>query len=55
MVAAGQQRGIGGQDRDQHVALIGFRAGQGEADREPVQGRDQVQSQTPEEPECEAQ
>ncbi len=41
---------VGGQDRQQHLALVGLGAGQGESDRKPVQGRDQVQPQPPEEP-----
>jgi hypothetical protein len=49
-MAAGEQDGVRGQNRDQDQAFVGFRAGQREPDREAVQGSDQVQAQPPEEP-----
>src|SRR5918995_4623488 len=46
---SGGQVGVGGEDAEQGLALVGLRAGQGEADRQPVQGAQQVQPQSPEE------
>ena len=36
------------QDAEQDLALVGLGTGQGEGDRQPVQGADQVQAQPPE-------
>ena len=44
------QVGVGVEDLEQALALVGLGAGQGESDREPVQRADQVQPQSPEEP-----
>ena len=44
----GHQGRISGQDAQQHLALVGFGAGQREGDRQAVQGADQVQPQPPE-------
>ena len=45
-VAAGGQGGVR-QDAWQDLPLVGFGAGQGEADGQPVQGAQQVQPQSP--------
>ncbi len=39
---------VGVQQIEQDLAFVGFRAGQGEADRQAVQGRHQVQPKSPE-------
>jgi hypothetical protein len=46
----GGQLGVGFEDPQQGLALVGLRPGQGEPDRETVQGAQQVQPQPPEEP-----
>src|ERR687897_2595926 len=46
--SSGAQVGVGGQDAEQGLALVGLGAGQGEPDRQPVQGAQQVQPQSPE-------
>jgi uncharacterized protein len=43
----GEQIGAGGEHVQQHVAFVGFGAGQGERNRQPMQGGDQVQPQAP--------
>src|SRR6266542_2444707 len=45
----GGQLGGGVEDPEQGLAFVGLRAGQREPDRQPVQGAQQVQSQSPEE------
>ena len=42
------ESGCGGEDLDEHVAFVGFGAGQCPADRESVQGAHQMQAQAPE-------
>ena len=48
VVAPAEQGGVRGQHGEQDLAFVGFGAGQGEPDRESVQGGNQVQAQTPE-------
>lgn len=45
---AGGQGGVGVEDLQQGLALVGFRAGQREPDRQSTQRADQVQAQAPE-------
>ena len=44
----GGQAGVCGQQGQQHLALVGLGAGQGETDGQAVQGAQQVQAQSPE-------
>jgi hypothetical protein len=46
--SVGSQRGVGVEDAEQHIPLVGLGAGDGEADRQPVQGAEQVQPEPPE-------
>src|SRR5690625_4691423 len=45
----GAEVGCGGEQVDQGLAFVGFRAGQRPGDRESLQGADQVETQAPEE------
>jgi hypothetical protein len=41
--SGGHQGRVGGQDAQQHLTLVGLGAGQREANRQALQGADQVQ------------